>query len=198
MTAHAVEYMDPRTDRRPPSSHPYRNFDRPNLSIVAIQKSDDATENLEDINVWVAGAQSRIHAFDRFIAWFSDSRTDTGEADRREEIDTYHLTPSRLPAELEAVLEEFTAGIGEVRPAEAVVEAARAISLAAVKYTTEPEIAVDIDGELSFDLRLANGRLVLAELNVNGRVHVGVHDENDQLEEHRTTDCRYLLSMIEP
>ena len=76
MRATAIEYFDPRTD---PRSAPYCNFDRPILSIVAVQEGDDATENLKDIKLWVAGSQRTMHAFDRFIAWSLDSRTDSDD-----------------------------------------------------------------------------------------------------------------------
>ena len=81
MTAHAIEILDPRTDRRLPPV-PYRDFDRPNLSIVAVQRRDDATENLRDIKLWVAGSQRTMRAFDRFIAWSLDSRTDSDDESR--------------------------------------------------------------------------------------------------------------------
>lgn len=106
--------------------------------------------------------------------------------------------PSSLPEEIEAALSEFAAGGEAARPDHVIVAAARKISLAAVRYTREPEISVDVDGELSFDLRLADGRLLLAELGVNGRAHVGIHDENDRLAEHHTADYRFLSSMIKP
>ena len=79
MTAHAIEYWDPRTDQRLPPA-PCRDYDRPNLSIVAVQGSDNATENLSDIKLWGAGSQRTMRALDRFIAW---SRTDSDDESRR-------------------------------------------------------------------------------------------------------------------
>ncbi len=82
MTAHATKYWNPRTDQRLPPA-PCRDYDRPNLSIVAVQGSDDATENLCDMKLWVAGGQRTMRAFDRFIAWSFDSRTDSDDEIRR-------------------------------------------------------------------------------------------------------------------
>ena len=47
-------------------------------------------------------------------------------------------------------------------------ELALRLSAAAVEKTNEPEITVDVDGALSFDLRLNSGLLMFAELTVGG------------------------------
>ena len=187
MMAHATEYWDPRTAPRQPPP-PFRDFDRPNLSFFAVGKIDNATENLGIFNVFFAGSWYEISAFERIIACLTDSRTDTAG-----------LEPlgAPLPGEFEAAIGAFAAGIGAVRPTNATVAAARAICQAAAQQTSDTEIALDDDGALSFDLRLSDGRLVLAELCVNGRVHVGVYGENDELKEHRTAGYEYLVSVIE-
>ena len=103
-----------------------------------------------------------------------------------------------LPPVLEAELAEFSAGIGGLCPTAEAVRIARELSEAAVRYVTHPEITVDIDGELSFDLRLRDGRLVFAELGLDARIDVGVYGPDKQLLEHDAeATCAYLLSVIE-
>ena len=78
-------------------------------------------------------------------------------------------------------LSEFRQGIEGVQPARQVVKMAVRISKVAINFTKLPDITVDIDGELSFYLRLKDGRLVLAELGVEGLIDASVYDENDKL-----------------
>ena len=42
----------------------------------------------------------------------------------------------------------------------------------------QPEITVDVDGALSFDLRLASGLLMFAELGVDGVLDLTVLDDS--------------------
>ena len=49
--------------------------------------------------------------------------------------------------------------------------------MAAVEKTVEPEITVDVDGALSFDLRLASGLLLLAELALDGTLDASIYDD---------------------
>ena len=103
-----------------------------------------------------------------------------------------------LPPVLEAELAEFSAGIGGLCPTAEAVRIARVLSEAAVRYVPHPEITVDIDGELSFDLRLRDSRLVFAELGLDARIDVGVYGPDDQLLVHDAeATCAYLLSVIE-
>ena len=187
MMAPAIAFGDSRT-APPQTPSPFHFFDRPELSIVAIGEIDDATENMGNFKLFVAGTRHEISAFERLITLLYDSRTATAGAE-----------PLGMPesAEVKTAIEGFAAGIGEARPAGPTVEAARAIWQAAVHHTSDPEIALDDDGALSFDLRLSDGRLVLAELCVNGQVHVGVYGENDELKEHRTAGYEFLVSVIE-
>ena len=78
-------------------------------------------------------------------------------------------------------LYEFDQGIGGVRPEKWVVGMAVRISKVAIESTEQPDITVDIDGELSFYLRLKDGRLVLAELGVKGLLDASVYDGKDKL-----------------
>ena len=82
-----------------------------------------------------------------------------------------------LPSEIESELIDFAAGVeDEVAPSFQVVATSRRLSQVAVDNTVQPEISVDVDGALSFDLRLKDNRLVLAELNVDGSISVRMYD----------------------
>ena len=71
----------------------------------------------------------------------------------------------------------FAAGFDGARPTSATVDLASRITAAALAKTVEPEITVDVDGALSFDLRLANGLLLLAELDLSGELDASVYDD---------------------
>jgi hypothetical protein len=43
----------------------------------------------------------------------------------------------------------------------------------------KPDIVLDDDGELSFDFRLSDGRLIMAEFTVAGKLWVGVYGGKD-------------------
>ena len=109
------------------------------------------------------------------------------------------VSPSpHLPPVVLAELAEFSAGLDGVCPTEEAVRIARRVSAAAVQHARHPEIAVDVDGELSFDLRLKDGRLVFAELGLDGRLDVGVYgSDNEMLVHDAQATCQYLLSIIE-
>jgi len=79
--------------------------------------------------------------------------------------------------ELPAIVREFAAGVDGVRPGRSVVDKADRLVAAALQGTTEPEFAVDVDGALSFDLRLSNGLLLLAELSIAGNLDASVYDD---------------------
>ena len=103
-----------------------------------------------------------------------------------------------LPPVVEAELMEFSAGLGGVCPTEEAIRIARVLSEAAVRHVAHPDITVDIDGELSFDLRLDDGRLVFAELGLDGQLDVGVYGRDNQMLDHDAeATCTYLLSIIE-
>ena len=84
-------------------------------------------------------------------------------------------------AEIKTALDEFAAGVDGKRPEPWVVEIASRIAGAALAKTREPEISVDVDGALSFDLRLANEYLLLAELEIDGSIDASVYDLQDKL-----------------
>ena len=79
-------------------------------------------------------------------------------------------------AAIKTALDEFAAGLDGKRPDPGVVEMAARIAKAALAKTREPEISVDVDGALSFDLELSGGRLLLAELEIDGSIDAGVYD----------------------
>ena len=68
-----------------------------------------------------------------------------------------NIVPGNLETTLHPAVQTFAEGVGGVQPATDVVEIAHRIAMAAIDKTIEPEISVDVDGALSFDLRLANG-----------------------------------------
>ena len=106
-------------------------------------------------------------------------------------------TSPSLPTAVEAELAEFGAGLDGVCPTAEAVRIARVLSAAAVRHVPHPEITVDIDGELSFDLRLKDGRLVFAEFGLDGQIDVGVYGPDDQMLEHDAeATCEYFLSVI--
>ena len=75
---------------------------------------------------------------------------------------------------------------------------ARVLCEAAERYVSNPDITVDVDGELSFDLRLNDGRLVFAELGLDGRLDVGVYGPDNKMLEHDAhATCDYFLMVIE-
>lgn len=85
-------------------------------------------------------------------------------------------------ASLPEVIAEFAAGVPGYPPPPAwVVELGAELARAAEEHTVEPEISVDLDGELSFDLRLRNGFLVIAELSIGGALNARVYDADDVL-----------------
>lgn len=84
-------------------------------------------------------------------------------------------------AEIKAALDEFAAGLDGKQPELWVVEMASRIAEAALAKTREPEISVDVDGALSFDLRLASEYLLLAELEIDGSIDASVYDLQDKL-----------------
>ena len=76
------------------------------------------------------------------------------------------------------MVREFSLGLDGERPDRDVVEMAHRLVQGAREKTNEPEISVDVDGALSFDLRLASGLLMFAELEVNGILDFTVLDDS--------------------
>ena len=114
-------------------------------------------------------------------------------------LDADHIVPSpSLSLVVEAQLAEFSVGLDGVRPTERALRIATVLCEAAVQYVENPEITVDVDGELSFDLRLKDGRLVFAELGLDGRLDVGVYGSDNKMLEHDAhATCDHFLMVIE-
>lgn len=89
-----------------------------------------------------------------------------------------------LPDEIETELKGFAEGVEGVKPAAAVVEMARRITQTVVDNATVPDVTFDMDGGLSFDVRLKDGRLVMAELEVCGTIDASVFDSHNSLLKH--------------
>ena len=80
-------------------------------------------------------------------------------------------------AAVKTALDEFAAGIDEKRPEPWVVDMAARIANVAVGKTLQADISFDDEeGALSFDLELSGGRLLLAELEIDGSINAGVYD----------------------
>ena len=74
---------------------------------------------------------------------------------------------------------EFALGVeGAQQPSPAVTAVAARIVQAAMARTVDPEFSVDVDGALSFDLRLDNGLLILAELAIDGTLDATLFDDS--------------------
>ena len=80
-------------------------------------------------------------------------------------------------AEIKAALDEFAAGLDGKQPEPWVVEmAARMVSEASAKSVKHDISFGDEECALSFDLELANGHLILAELWSDGSIDASVYD----------------------
>lgn len=138
------------------------------------------------------GSLSAIDHLNALLAFCTDERSPRVLAVADAE------TSPTLPPVVEAELAEFSAGLGGQCPTAEAVRIARLVSAAAVRHVQHPGITVDIDGELSFDLRLKDGRLVFAELGFDGLLDVGVYGSDGRMLEHDAqATCAYLLSVIE-
>ena len=88
------------------------------------------------------------------------------------------VVPSnKLETAQHSAIRVFSIGHEGTRPSACVVSMADRIAKAAVDKTVEPEITVDVDGALSFDLRLASGWLLLAELDLDGDLDASIYDD---------------------
>lgn len=94
------------------------------------------------------------------------------------------LADERLPASIESVLTDFAVGVGGKVPSRRTQDAARRIATEASKYTKHPDLTVDVDGALSFDMRAMDGRVVFAEMDIDGGLDVGVYSDAGQMLDH--------------
>ena len=75
---------------------------------------------------------------------------------------------------------EFSSGMDGRTPGFDVVDLARVLVRAAEQRTYQPEITIDVDGALSFDLRLTSGLLMFAELTIDGGLDITILDDRGQ------------------
>ena len=88
------------------------------------------------------------------------------------------IPSNKLETAQHSAIRAFSIGHEGKRPSAKVVSMADRIARAAADKTVEPEITVDVDGALSFDLRLASGWLLLAELNLDGILDASIYDDH--------------------
>ena len=69
-------------------------------------------------------------------------------------------------------------GLDGERPDNHVVDLADRLVQKTQAQTEEPEITIDVDGALSFDLRLTSGLLMFAELAIDGTLDVTVLNDS--------------------
>ena len=102
-----------------------------------------------------------------------------------------------IPKEIRKELYQFSIGNEGVKPDESVVQLAERLTRAALRHCDEPEITLDIDGELSFDLRLKDNRLILAELALDGLIDASVYDGGNKLLERmpHTSEVKFLAAL---
>ena len=81
-------------------------------------------------------------------------------------------------AGLNPSVQEFAAGMDGVQPSDAVVEMATRIVQVALDHTVGPEITVDDEDGIDFNLRLADGSLVMANLFPDGTIDASVYDDS--------------------
>lgn len=87
------------------------------------------------------------------------------------------ISSKRLETAQHSAVRAFSIGHEGKRPAASAVGMADRVAKAAVDKTVEPEITLDVDGALSFDLRLSKGWLVLAELDPDGTLDASIYDD---------------------
>lgn len=78
-------------------------------------------------------------------------------------------------------VDAFAGGLDGRQPEPSVVDLAVSIAEAALFHTAQPEVTLDVDGALSFDLRTGSGHLILAELSPGGVLDASVYDRQDRL-----------------
>ena len=75
---------------------------------------------------------------------------------------------------------EFSSGMDGRTPGFDVVDLAGALVREAEQRTHQPEITIDVDGALSFDLRLTSGLLMFAELAIGGKLDITILNDTGQ------------------
>ena len=92
------------------------------------------------------------------------------------------LAATPLSNALQNELDQFTQGLeAEKPPTKEVVDMATRILHVAVENAPVPDVVVDTAGALSFDMRVNDRRLIMAELEADGSINVGEYDSQDEL-----------------
>ena len=92
------------------------------------------------------------------------------------------LATTPLSNALQNKLDQFTQGLeAEQPPTKEVVDMATRILHVAVENALVPDVIVDTAGALSFDMRLKDRCLIMAELEADGSINVGEYDSQDEL-----------------
>ena len=78
----------------------------------------------------------------------------------------------------DSTVREFSMGLDGERPDDHIVDLADRLIQKTRAQTEEPEITIDVDGALSFDLRLTSGLLMFAELAIDGTLDVTVLNDS--------------------
>ena len=78
---------------------------------------------------------------------------------------------------LPPIVLSFVKGVEGAHPSPHAINVAAKVVRAAQQAVIDPEIVHDDDGELSFFFRLADGRLLMAELSLEGTLWASIHSE---------------------
>ena len=163
----------------------------PNASLMQppmVFYSDDGSQ-LRGMASWTSTMQPSVIGDWNQSQWDIVLQQMSRLADARhvtEDIRVWGFEPLPMP-DLDAVpgfawhpvVREFAAGVdGVAAPHAGVVAMAERLVRAAAARTADAEFSVDVDGALSLVLRLADERLMLAELAVDGRLAFSRYDDD--------------------
>lgn len=92
------------------------------------------------------------------------------------------LATTPFPNALQNELDQFTQGLAPAKPpTKEVVDMATRILHVVLENAPVPDVTIDTAGALSFDMRLNDRRLIMAELEADGSINVGEYDSQDEL-----------------
>ena len=167
-----------------------------------VERLPGAQHYIEDrhegiVNVVVPATHQRNRFYSR-----SDDVARTVLEYMRRDVDNRHMPlglrqgageESVLPANKpDDPIRLFADGVGGAKPEMMAVILARRLVEAVTSCVEYPDICFDDDGELSFDLRLRNGRLLMAELSIGGTIVGSLYDESDQFVEEISTEEKFI------
>ena len=86
----------------------------------------------------------------------------------------------QVDAPLHPVVASFATGFASVRPSDSALATASRIVEAAIGKTTQPEIEFDeVEGVLSLDIRMDSQHLLVARLDLTGRLTVNIYKDEE-------------------